>query len=214
MIEQLADTFNDSFHVMHLAEEIPEGFESLEGRPQLSADAGIADVLQKLQDSDVVEVVEDGEVIGFVDRDQLQKPALRMWLFGLLILMEDNLVYAIPQIYPDDSWQEKISETRMGRAKELFAERQRRNQNGTLVHCLALGDKLGLFTRNARIREILEIGSAKAAKKLTNQIETLRNNLAHNQVMTDTDLETSLFVGGRMDRIIRAEGVKRIIENL
>jgi len=137
-----------------------------------------------------------------------------MWLFGLLILMEDNISKAIPDIYPNDAWQEKISEQRMARTKELFAERQRRNQKGTLMHCLALGDKLGLFTRNARIREILEMGSAKSAKKLTNQIETLRNNLAHNQVITDTDIETALFLSRRMDQIIRAEGVKLIIENL
>jgi hypothetical protein len=49
---------------------------------------------------------------------------------------------------------------------------------------------------------------------LSNQLETLRNNLAHNQMMTDVNLETALIVGKSMERIIRAEGMKAIIENL
>ena len=54
-----------------------------------------------------------GQVAGIVTWTDVQKPPARMWLFGLVTLLEDSFTGLIEVWHPDDSWTELISAGRL-----------------------------------------------------------------------------------------------------
>jgi hypothetical protein len=85
------------------------------------------------------------------------------------------------QRYPDDSWQEFISEQRLEVAKKLQEERNRRGQQVELIDCLQFGDKGWIITYDEQLREALGHKSRRETRNAIKEFETLRNNLAHTQ---------------------------------
>jgi hypothetical protein len=69
-----------------------------------------------------------GHVSGIITKGDLQKAPLRMWLFGLLSLIEMQLLRLIRTTYPDDTWTQLLSYGRLGKAQQFLEDRQRRNE--------------------------------------------------------------------------------------
>ena len=82
-----------------------------------------------------------GEVGGIVTRADLQDPPVRMWLFGLITLIEMRFLDLIELRFQDEGWQKYLSNQRLEKALALQAERQRRMQNPRLLDCLQFSDK-------------------------------------------------------------------------
>ncbi|NCC51698.1 MAG: hypothetical protein EOM20_10835, partial [Spartobacteria bacterium] len=78
----------------------------------------------------------DGSVIGVIRRDDIEKPVVRMWLFGIIILIEIFMVQVIRNRWPGGSWTSEVSKGRMEKARELQAERKRRGLEADLVDCM------------------------------------------------------------------------------
>jgi hypothetical protein len=51
-----------------------------------------------------------GGVAGVVTRDDFQKPAARMWLFGMVTMIELRYTRLIADLCPGESWREHLSE--------------------------------------------------------------------------------------------------------
>ena len=147
----------------------------------LSAGATLADVIHVLTRHDSCFVTALGQVAGVIRRDDINKPMVRMWLFGLLTMIEMMLVQLIRQYYPGDSWQSRVSQARLERAKAFQAERQRRNQHCTLIDCLQFSDKGRILVEHDQAMARLGFESKRAAKRAVKELESLRNNLAHAQ---------------------------------
>lgn len=115
-------------------------------------------------------------------RADLQKPPVRMLLFGLISLLETHLVAMMLVCYPDRSF-EKLLKTyasdRLEKAKRQFAKRVARNEEIDLADCLLLSDKLDLLLRVGGLREFIELGDLSAAGRFVAGLATLRNNLSH-----------------------------------
>ena len=120
----------------------------------------------------------------------LQKPPVRMWLFGMITLLEMRTTRLIELKCPGDSWKQYLSESRLQKAEALLEERKRRNQNLELIDCLQISDKGQIIARNEEIRRLTRMQSRRQTEQAIKMLESLRNNLAHSQDIISCDWET------------------------
>ncbi len=153
----------------------------------IEADATLSDVIHVLTRHDYCFVTLLGEVVGVIGRDDINKPMVRMWLFGLITIIEMRVVQIIQETLPDEGWQTCLSAERLKKAQAMQAERQRRNQHSTLLDCLQLSDKGRIIVEHPRLLELFGFDSKGAAKRILKSIESLRNNLAHAQDIVTHD---------------------------
>ncbi|MGL4649816.1 MAG: hypothetical protein ACRC1H_10440 [Caldilineaceae bacterium] len=133
-----------------------------------------------------------GVPCGLVSRRDLEDPPVRMWLFGLLTLIEMAIVRRI-EVWGDEvMWRSSLSPARLQKALELQAERRRRGLETPLLHCLPFSDKGQVVARNEALREALGFASRKRAEAIFKTLERLRNNLAHMQPVVEGDWEIIL----------------------
>lgn len=144
----------------------------------------------------------DGEVIGVVTRNDIEKPAARMWLFGLVMLIDLSAARSIREYWRDDSWTGHLSASRLAKARELHLERQRCSKAGDLLDCLQFSDKLQLLLHIDRFLERSGFASRSGAKQVFKDLESLRNNLAHGQEIAHADWPSIV----RLARLLGATG--------
>ena len=92
--------------------------------------ASLSEVVSALETHEVIFVEILGQVGGVAQRDAVNRPAMRMWLFGMVTLLETNLTNTVLAIFPNDSWQEALSPGRTAKARDLYEERHRRGDTG------------------------------------------------------------------------------------
>jgi RimJ/RimL family protein N-acetyltransferase len=125
--------------------------------------ASLPEVVQRLgEDQEYCFVSVLGQIDAFVARPHFEKPPARMWLFGMITIAEIFLTETIESVYPDDVWTDLVPTGRMRKARELHAERMRRQQPVRLVDCLQLGDKMQILIREEEWRP-----GARAADRAT-----------------------------------------------
>jgi hypothetical protein len=93
----------------------------------LDANAPLLNVLTQLGKTPFLFVTAFGTVAGIVTRADMQKPPVRMWLFGIVTLIEMRFGELIERHCPGDSWRQYLSEARLQKAQTLLEERRRRN---------------------------------------------------------------------------------------
>jgi hypothetical protein len=147
-------------------------------------------------------VVAFGAVAGIITLADLQKPPVRMWMFGLITMLEESFARWIVTHFPDDAWTQQLSASRIEAAQRLQAERMRRNESLALVDCLQLADKARILLKNAEVRERLGIPSNTAARRAVKNLEQLRNRLAHAQDIVTPSLTTMVNLALRLDTVL------------
>ena len=116
----------------------------------ISDSASLTDVVLGLADSPRLFVRVLGTVGGIITMSDLQKPPVRMWLFGMISLMEMRMTRLIEVNCPGDSWKQYLSESRLQKAEALLEERKRRSQNLELLDCIQISDKGQIIARHRR----------------------------------------------------------------
>ena len=153
----------------------------------LSADAPLSDVIHVLTRYDHCFVSVLGGVDAVATRADIQKPVARMWLFGMITMIEISIAARIRQSWPDGSWHGRLSRARLEKAETLLEERRRRGQSCDLVDCLQLSDKANILLRDPEHLTQLGFVSRSAARQVVKELESLRNNLAHGQDIVSHD---------------------------
>jgi hypothetical protein len=202
--KQLRDTFNDSQvsvvgirqcgHITHylLDEDLtaerprlqPRSFETLQ---MAKLETPLADIIHSLNYHSHCFVELEGEVIGVISRSDLDKPAARMWLFGLIMLIEISTTNIIRDTWKNNEWRLLITGARLAKAEELQQERKRRKLPSSLLDCLQFSDKLQILSRKKNFIKESAFSSVSAAKHSFKGLESLRNNLAHGQDIANAD---------------------------
>jgi hypothetical protein len=178
----------------------------------ISDAASLADVVLGLVDSPRLFVQVLGTVGGIITSSDLQKPPVRMWLFGMLSLMEMRMSRLIELKCPGDSWKQYLSESRLQKAEALLEERKRRNQNLELIDCLQISDKGQIVARHEELRRLTQMQSRRQAEQVIRMLESLRNNLAHSQDIVSCDWETIVALCKDMERVIHGtEEVQEVL---
>jgi predicted transcriptional regulator len=148
----------------------------------ISDSTPIANLLSILKDKDHVFVLSGATIAGIITRSDLNKPALRVYLFGLTSLLEMHITFWVRIQYPVDKWKSELSEERLKMAFALWEKRRNVNQEIDLVECLQFCDKLDLLLRDESWRKRLQIQSRSQGKRILASAQTLRDTLAHSQV--------------------------------
>lgn len=143
-----------------------------------------------------------GQVGGIVSRSDLQKPPVRMWLFGMVTIVEMGFMRLIESRFPGDAWHEHLSQARLEKAKVLLEERRRRNQELGLIDCLQFSDKGRIVVRDEALRNQVGFASRRSGEESIKGIEALRNNLAHSQDIITCDWDTIVGLSENLDRVL------------
>ena len=175
--------------------------------------ANLDELFEPLSNNELVFIRVLGEVACVVHRNDLEKPPMRMWLFGIITLLEMNATWAVEQLYPKDSWTEMISASRLEKAHLLQDERSRRKQSADLLSCLQFSDKLGILLKEKQHREMLQTGTRREVKNTLKQLESLRNNLAHAQPVVDDNWETIKKLSLQLEIIVSAPRVRKLVND-
>jgi hypothetical protein len=156
-----------------------------------------------------------GTIGGIITLGDLEKPPVRMWLFGMITLMEMRIHRLIEVKCPADSWKQYLSEGRLQKAEALLEERRRRNQNLEMLDCLQISDKGQIVARNEKIRGMTRLQSRSQTEQAFKMLESLRNNLAHSQEIVSCDWETIVKMSEDIEWIINGteEVQKTLVEN-
>jgi hypothetical protein len=92
-----------------------------------------------------------------------------------------NLLFIVRTRYPNDSWKNHISNTRLRDANDLFNERKKRNEAIDLADCLQFCDKADLVLKIPDIKQKVAYMLKENPQTVLDSIEDLRNILAHAQ---------------------------------
>lgn len=168
----------------------------------ISDAAPLADVVMRLSRSPRLFARVLGTVGGIITMSDLQKPPVRMWLFGMISLIEMRMARLIEQLCEGESWRQFLSEGRLQKAAALLEERRRRSQNLNLIDCLQFSDKGQIIARNEAIRSLTRFTSRRQVEEGCKAMENLRNNLAHSQDILSTDWETIVTLAADLDGVI------------
>ena len=169
----------------------------------ISGDATLSDVIHVLTRHNYCFISMLGEIGGVICRDDINKPMVRMWLFGLITIIETRIVQMIQKKYPHDAWQSEISGERLLKARQIQEERLRRNQHCALIDCLQLSDKARIAIGHPQILELFGFDSKRSGKQAIKTLESLRNNLAHAQDIVSHDWAQIARMSQRMDEMSR-----------
>lgn len=176
----------------------------------LRENAPLVDAVRILAQAPMVFVTFLGQVAGIVTRADLQDPPVRMWLFGMLTIIEMSLLRLIEQKYRDDGWRHYLSEARLLKAQELLTERRRLNQYPRLLDCLQFSDKAQICVRDEELRQLAGFASRRRGDEVIKQLERLRNNLAHAQDIVTWDWETIVALAENTERLTHLFEAQRL----
>lgn len=138
-------------------------------------------LLPILQQTPRVFVLDCNRVSGILTCGDLQKAPVRMLLFGLVTLLEMNLLRLIRRHYSPDSWQKLLKRERLDIATRLWQESQARNEATDLLDYLQFCDKRELVLHHSLLLQQLGLKSKRSGEKFLKATEHLRNRLAHAQ---------------------------------
>jgi hypothetical protein len=137
----------------------------------------LVDVLKRLRKTTRLFVLILGRIGGIVTRGDIQKAPLRMWLFGLISMIEMQLLRIIREHCPNDIWKTFLTPKRLAKAQELLSDRRKRNEEIDLADCLQFCDKREVILKG----DMLKIAEGFDLFGTLKEIEQLRDNLAHAQ---------------------------------
>jgi hypothetical protein len=153
----------------------------------VDASAGLSDVVIVLTRHDYCFVRRPDRTPSVITRGDIQKPAARVWLFGIITLAEMEFARRIRSLWPEDAWGDRLSAGRLEKARAFHGERRRRGQHLDLLDCLQLADKAQLLMTDPVELEAFGFETMSAAKRAARELESLRNNLAHAQDIVTYD---------------------------
>lgn len=121
-------------------------------------------------------------VVGIVSRGDMQKIPVRLWLWGLISLLELQLLRAIIEIYPDSEWDQSLTDS-FGQplGKKLFNKLKKTNSEINLAECLSFNEKKIILLNSEQCKNLIftEENEPSEQNKFWDELGKLRNNLAH-----------------------------------
>jgi len=161
--------------------------------------ASLTDVVKSLSINKQCFVTILDQVGAIITLTDIEKPPMRMFLFGIITLGEMLMTEIIRHRYQDGSWQDCLSEKRLAKTKELQKERLRRGQKVELIDCLQYGDKGWILSYDEDVRKAMGHESRRAARQAIKEMETLRNNLSHTQEIVPAGWQRIVIACSRLE---------------
>jgi len=189
-------------------EELMEGickdyYRSFSPTELVSESTSLLHTLFIFKENERIFILEGNRITKVVTLADLQKPPIRMLLFGLISLLEMHLYRIINEYFPDDSWKKHLNPKRIQFTEDLFALRKARNEGIQLSDCLQICDKRDIVLNEDPLREQLGIETKTKGKHFFKKLEELRNNLAHSQdINTENSWNETFFLIEQTENIL------------
>jgi hypothetical protein len=168
----------------------------------VSESTSLIDLLQILKAKHPVFILEKNQVRKLITVADLQKQPIRMLVFGLISLLEMELVQLIKNSNPDEEWKSCLSEGRMAKVYQVYETRKEKNEGLGLIECLQLSDKGTIIKKTPHLLKQLGFVSKSDADRFFSSIEELRNNTAHSQEYVYEDFNEFLENIYRVEKIL------------
>jgi len=159
----------------------------------ISDSTPLAQIFSVLSNKEFVFVVYGNQITGIITKADINKPPVRIYIFGTISLLEMHINLWINHFFKNDSWKEEIPKERMGSALKSYDLRKGNNQELTLVECLQLCDKRELLLKSKDFLNKFNL-SKKKFKSLVGRAETIRNELVHSQNSIIANINWTKFV--------------------
>ena len=159
----------------------------------ISDSTAIADIFTALTNRDFAFVLYGKHIIGIITKADINKPPVRIYLFGMISLFEMHLNSWINHFYPDNIWEREISDNRIKATRDIYEKRKGNNQDLSLLECLQFCDKRDLLKKSDDFIKEFDI-SKKRFDTFVKRVEKMRNELAHSQNSIISNIEWSVFV--------------------
>ena len=111
----------------------------------ISDSTPISEIFSILSEKDFSFVLSGNQISGIITRADINKPPVRIYLFGLISLFEMHLNAWINHYFPKNRWIEKVPDKRMRKASQIFKIRKGDNQDLSLLECMQMCDKRNLL---------------------------------------------------------------------
>lgn len=185
----------------YVSREEPQRVQRILPEQILSDNASFSEIILALNRHPCCFVSVLGAIGGVIIKEDVQHPYMRMWLFGIITMLEMETEPLIERIWPSDTWKPMVSEGRLAKAEALLAERKRRNQRSNLLACLQFSDKMQLLLEDEGFFQTFAFPSKKAARTICKELESLRNNLAHAQDIISHDFAQVARIAQRIESL-------------
>lgn len=120
-----------------------------------------------------------GKPSGIITRGDLQKAPIRMWIFGLVTLLEMQMLRCIRRFHPDESWKTFLNGDSISLAQEKLRKLRSRNEATCLDDCLSLDDKARIFKASKPLLKLTDAPNGTDWWNFACRLRDLRNDLAH-----------------------------------
>lgn len=176
----------------------------------------LAEILRVLSTAQFRFVMIGPDVRGIVTQADLNKPPVRIYLFGILSLIEMHVTFWIRSEIPEAEWTLLLPNARVRAARSHQRQRKAKGQDIDLLDCLSFGDKKLILQGDTRVPPRLgleagEIPRLKVAHDLRNQLAHAHSNLAQDWTWPEIADIVSLVerIVVFSDREIEAEAATR-----
>ncbi|WHX40369.1 hypothetical protein QNH36_22455 [Mesobacillus sp. AQ2] len=123
-------------------------------------------------------VLEKNKVTKLITSADLQKPPVRILIFGYITLLEMNLGEIIKWRFEGDEWKKYISYERFEKAEDLYIKRQNKNEDINLIECLQISDKMQIIRKDEYLFSFFKMSKSKW-KDISDELRDLRDQIAH-----------------------------------
>jgi hypothetical protein len=144
----------------------------------VSSDLGLAEGVSRLGTRPFYFVLQKDLLGGIVTRADLQRPAVGMVLFSLILAAEAAMNVIIERNL-GSSWVDRLSDQQQQRARAVFEQRLQHNTEAALMECIMLHNRLELLSKCPAAVPALGFSSNKQFREWKERLGNLRDNLAH-----------------------------------
>jgi hypothetical protein len=166
----------------------------------ISDSTPLAEIFPVLSTKNYAFVIYGNNITGIITKADINKPPVRIYIFGIISLLEMHFNSWINLYYPTDSWRSKVPGDRMEEANNLYQQRRRNNQELTMLECLQFCDKRDLLSDSNEFLERFNFPRRNFCSFVT-RAEKIRNELVHSQNSIISNMEWNKFI----ETISRAE---------
>lgn len=159
----------------------------------ISDSTPLAEIFSLLSKNDFTFIIYGNNIKGIITKADINKPPVRIYIFGIISLLEMHLNFWINFYFKDNCWIKEIQIDRVNNARRLYEERKGNNQDLTLLECMQLCDKRDLLLKSDSFLKKFKFTNNKF-ETLLKRIEKLRNDLVHSQNSIITNLGWNKFV--------------------
>lgn len=171
----------------------------------VAGSASIADTIRSLEINGRCFVKVFERVSAIVTFSDLEKAPVRMWLFGMITILEMKMTEFLRRTLPEERWMGLLTPNRLAAMRALREERRRMGQEVELLDCLQLGDKSRIVLKE-RPQLRARFASMSEAKDFFNDVQRLRNNLAHAQRFIGSDWRVIVRLTASLRAIVGDDG--------